>query len=276
MKERSAKGKYITSSIIILLSGYVAFATIYERFGTSYGSFYVYISTLIVALSEIMILFGLLYHQRKDRISSIVCVTISSVLFVLSNVFAEYGIIKAGAYYGRHLPHFSMILALSPSMFSFALANRLYRSEKERQSKLLLFVEFLLSIPILITSFRLISDYVWMRFVANNTNIYVALAILFSMLIFIGSAITTFSSKKTSFYIFATLAVIVSFLMNIISYDKGSIVLRIMNGEFQSWWTRLSPYYYVKGFVFASLGSYSIIYIVLLVIFWREFSLDYE
>ena len=67
MKETSAREKYIASCVFILLGNYVAFAAAYEKFGISYNSFFIYVSILIVILSEVLVLFGLMYLHRKNE-----------------------------------------------------------------------------------------------------------------------------------------------------------------------------------------------------------------
>lgn len=269
MKETLAREKYIATSVFILLGNYVAFAAAYEKFGISYNSFFIYVSILIVILSEVFAVFGFVYLHRKNEMLAIVCITCSSVFFALSNVIAEYGIVNAGVYYKRYLPNFSMLLGLAPSLYSLALADKLHKTKTGTHSKLLLFACFIIALPALASIFYLIFNYIWISFVVNNTNIYAMLAIFHFALLISGTLAAIFLARRIWFYCLSSLSVAVMFLMNIIAYDRGSIVLRIMNGDFLSWWNRLTPYYYIKGFLFASIGSFSIIYIILLIGFWR-------
>lgn len=221
-----------------------------------------YVSAFMMLISLLLLLNAFYRHSRDSDSFDYV---LSFLFYILSQLIAEYGVHKAGLFYQRYLPYSSMFIAMIPSLMGLALYDRSKMKRSGSHSIFALSAASLISLSAVAMSIYTMSDYLWMGFVFNNTNIFSVLAVAFSVTASI-CGITAFFAKngktRAITYILIIVSMILVSLMNIISYDHGSIVVKIANGEFSSWWRRLPPYYYVRGFLFSTAGSYPFAYLL--------------
>lgn len=259
-KDSSALIALLFSAAVMPMGFVVSANAIYNRYGIGEGTSAIYLS-IFFSLSAVFLLILPIMIKRLKQKKSLLWF-LSFLSYVCSHVFVEIGVFKTGGFYSRYLPDSSFVLSLTPSLFGLALLSRELRTGSKVKHKLVLLLSYVLVFLIFSASIFIVLDYVWMDFIINNVNIYAALAFTYSTLIIIGYVFCTFGKKKIYPIVFISLAIVVSFFMNVLSFEKGSLVISIANGNFGAWWTRLHPIYYLKGFLFASVGSYSILYLV--------------
>lgn len=243
----------------------VSSLSINERYNGHEGIMFIYVSALVAFAAMVLVIVASARARDGERRAIILA---SAILFILCHVFVEIGVILSGRYYARYLPSSSMVLGMSPALLYLAVTYRLGR-KSGRFNQLVFILFFLFSAIASVLSLFFMTDYLWMDFVMNNANVYAALSFVYMILVISGASVIIFIKKKALVFILIALALVLSFMMNILSFDKGSVIIRIMNHEFPSWWTRMSPVLYIKGFLFSTLGSYSIQYISLLLLLWN-------